>query len=320
MGAFDEKNDVLSHPYEYYLGKGRDVLLGWLVGRAGADLGLAHALTANDSEGVQQILASLKEEIALVKAKLSEQRRNLPPTESLIQGIEAALQGKIEKLQNQLTREQEGIESRDKQLGEFKSEVQAVLQRMSEAESMIQQARAFAVNEAESAAQLREGMRRELIALQAQLKERQATFEDLQNHVRQKFAVLDSRDVDLSQLKIEMQLLTRRMTAIGSAPQQSQTIPMADVPLGAGTDIEIDAPKVQRDESDLTAGQKLENQGNGREGSKQLGRFQLDSRHEDEKEQLRQIQERMSAEIERVRAELKEKSSRWKVRRGTSSI
>jgi hypothetical protein len=35
-----------------------------------------------------------------------------------------------------------------------------------------------------------------------------------------------------------------------------------------------------------------------------------------EKEQMRQLQQRMSAEIERVRAELKEKSGRWKVRKG----
>ena len=34
-----------------------------------------------------------------------------------------------------------------------------------------------------------------------------------------------------------------------------------------------------------------------------------------EKEQLVKLQERMSAEIERVRAELKERSGRWKVRR-----
>jgi len=35
-----------------------------------------------------------------------------------------------------------------------------------------------------------------------------------------------------------------------------------------------------------------------------------------EKEQMKQLQQRMSAEIERVRAELKEKSGRWKVRKG----
>jgi thioredoxin reductase len=35
-----------------------------------------------------------------------------------------------------------------------------------------------------------------------------------------------------------------------------------------------------------------------------------------EKEQMRQVQQRMAAEIERVRAELKEKSGRWKVRKG----
>ena len=38
-----------------------------------------------------------------------------------------------------------------------------------------------------------------------------------------------------------------------------------------------------------------------------------------EKEQLKQLQQRMSAEIERVRAELKEKSGRWKIRKGVTA-
>jgi len=37
-----------------------------------------------------------------------------------------------------------------------------------------------------------------------------------------------------------------------------------------------------------------------------------------EKEQLIKLQERMSSEIERVRAELKERSGRWKVRKSAS--
>jgi hypothetical protein len=37
-----------------------------------------------------------------------------------------------------------------------------------------------------------------------------------------------------------------------------------------------------------------------------------------EKEQLIKLQERMSSEIERVRAQLKEKSGRWKVRKSGS--
>jgi hypothetical protein len=37
-----------------------------------------------------------------------------------------------------------------------------------------------------------------------------------------------------------------------------------------------------------------------------------------EKEQLIKLQERMASEIERVRAELKERSGRWKVRKSAS--
>ena len=48
------------------------------------------------------------------------------------------------------------------------------------------------------------------------------------------------------------------------------------------------------------------------------GEDSLENQARSEKEQLNKLQERMSSEIERVRAELKERSGRWKMRKSAS--
>jgi hypothetical protein len=57
-----------------------------------------------------------------------------------------------------------------------------------------------------------------------------------------------------------------------------------------------------------------------KEGVLPNGVAQKNAELETEREQLRQLQLRMSAEIERVRAQLKERNGRWKVRKETTSM
>ena len=55
MGLFDESNDQPLGSQGSNPGGGTDVLYGWLVGRAAADLGLAQALAASESQRKEQI-------------------------------------------------------------------------------------------------------------------------------------------------------------------------------------------------------------------------------------------------------------------------
>ena len=51
----DEKNDQQFGGQMIGPANGKDVLYGWLVGRAAADLGLAQAIAASEAQRVEQI-------------------------------------------------------------------------------------------------------------------------------------------------------------------------------------------------------------------------------------------------------------------------
>lgn len=51
----DGENEKPSSGQTNTLGAGKDLLFGWLVGRAAADLGLAQALAASEAQRVEQI-------------------------------------------------------------------------------------------------------------------------------------------------------------------------------------------------------------------------------------------------------------------------
>ena len=51
----DEKNDQPFGGQTIGPANGKDVLYGWLVGRAAADLGLAQAIAASEAQRVEQI-------------------------------------------------------------------------------------------------------------------------------------------------------------------------------------------------------------------------------------------------------------------------
>jgi chromosome segregation ATPase len=288
----------------------------------------AQTSAATDAQRAQLVLASLNAEMAALKAKVSAQQHDQQPTDSLIRGLEETLCAKVQEIQNQLIQDQDCLLGRETELREVKSELQAMVQRMNQAESMAQQTHALFVNESELAAQLRDGLRTELAMLQAQFSEKQARdlsiqgleeglsakIRELQNHVGQKLGLLDGRDVELSELKGELQTLTRQVAQMRSSSQASPPPAMHLAPGAAAPPLGTEALKAQREDR-LSPKSPPPDHLSGKEGLLQSGDARKDNQVGVDREQVKELQERMSAEIERVRAELREKSGRWKVRR-----
>jgi chromosome segregation ATPase len=135
------------------------------------------------------------------------------------------------------------------------------------------------------------------VALRAMEENVNSRIEELQQRVGQKFSMLESRKTEVNDLKQQCQSLTERVTQLNAAiqvPQNTATSPVQTI---------VPAPPVSA-RPVPTVLLKGDN----------LSELQAKS----EKEQLIKLQERMSAEIERVRAELKERSGRWKVRKSAS--
>ena len=53
VAPFDQKTANPFGPREDPVAKGKDVLVGWLVGKAGVDFGVAQALAASDAQAAE---------------------------------------------------------------------------------------------------------------------------------------------------------------------------------------------------------------------------------------------------------------------------
>jgi len=344
--------------------KNKDVLFGWLAGRAGVDFELAQALAASQSDIIKQIqqleetltaqihelhqnkLAgqllesrdgeltnlrsemqafaerigrleyaarpvgqpdeSLREEIAALQMRLSERQNRLEASHSDFEILEQNITAKIRGFEGTL---EDRLRS-DESLSEKVQEIE---------HRLTQQDKSLAGRETH----LKEAIGAEMVAFQAQFVERQnrleaqhgtiekierditAKLRELEQQVGQKFRFLDSRDAELRQLKAETQTLARQIVHIGSAAQHSQKEATGYVQGAVESAIPPDAVGAQA---------------SAKEEAPHNHYSQKDSGLESEKEQFRQLQLRMSAEIESVKAQLKERNGRWKVRKRISSI
>jgi chromosome segregation ATPase len=187
----------------------------------------AQAFAASEAQGTQQLVNGLKAEMAGLQADLEEQRQRTPPTDSLIKGIEESLQPRIDQIGQHLAREQARVESLDAEFAKFKFDLQTLVQQQEQAVSGTEQARAWAVAEAESAAKLREGIDTALSALRTRLDERQdnaiagidavlgAQIEELQNQVGQKLSSLEGWEDERAEwMKAIDQSLSCKMQAL----------------------------------------------------------------------------------------------------------
>ena len=124
-----------------------------------------------------------------------------------------------------------------------------------------------------------------------------AEMQHLRYDIAQAVEAFDRRGIEITELKERSQSLVERVSQLSAAVQVAQnTVPLAArsaAPRPEGTALPSSPANVR---DDTPAETKASN----------------------EKEQLTKLQERMSSEIERVRAELKERSGRWKVRKSAS--
>jgi chromosome segregation ATPase len=247
---------------------------------------------------------------------------NDAPTAEQMKRLEETLVARIGELQRGQKIGGEVLESRERELCDLRVAIQDVSTRMGRLE--------FAAHQTD---QIGDTLRGEIAALKTEVHEQQrklgptdsmirgieaalsAKIEGLQNQLGQKLSTADGRG-ELAELKATMQTITQRIAQVEPAAAQIQAAATAGAQAAVRNAVGSDSGMVQRGEQ-LT-GQPLDNPTTMTVESPRNPGEQSNSR-DAEKEQLKQLQQRMSAEIERVRAELKEKSGRWKIRKGVTA-
>jgi hypothetical protein len=141
----------------------------------------------------------------------------------------------------------------------------------------------------------------------------QAKFRDLQNQLAQNAATIDRRDSELRDLTGQVQSLIEQVARAETGSTSSEFSMAERVSESPAVSLELiktNAPPENRPSlvaSRLAAAVRGAQRLAGGEGPRDL--------LVEGEDPVKSLQERMSADIERARAELREKSGRWKVRR-----
>jgi len=230
------------------------------------------------------------------------------PATEWVQGIEESLSGKIQELRDYLAREQQDRHGRDAILNELRGQMQLVVQRLVQAEANAQQGHALMVNEAE---QLRDQMVGELSALQAQLSQRQerdsmieglgtelrGRIFEVQNQLSQKLAVIENRDAEIAELKSQVHQLAQLNT------QKSAVTPTAASRLPSPIAVNIGLGSLNLPPELIPA---LTPMASVSESSSVMPSPRTPA--DGPKDETKQLQQRLSADIERARAELRKRA------------
>ena len=248
-------------------------------------------------------------DLAVLKAELS--RDDVNSAQALIHDVEENFGAKIRVLESELTGELQRSQSRDGLLNEIRSEIQRLAQRWVQTETSAQQTHGLIANELAQAAQLRDGMVGELTALQSQLIDRRqrdqrieklgedlnARLFDVQAQLSQNMAMLVNRDAEIAALKIQVEQLTQMATAKSTvqlvAPNRLHTAIGATVGLGGLKPQPEVLPALKPASTEQEPGNLLQSYDTDPTGAK---------------EEKKQLQQRISADIERVRSELRKRA------------
>jgi chromosome segregation ATPase len=281
---------------------------------------------ANIERAVEQTAAGVRIELNSIKSDLSEQQIQRQPAEALLQSVEETVRTKIEEIQEYLAQEKQSLRTRDLQHRELETQLARLAQRIKEIESMMQQTHALMIDETAQATQQRGGFAAELAALRAQLDDVQARGEvshraaetlnarirELQMQLTQQIPNLDRRDTEMRELKAQLQSLTQQMarTEAGLAPSRGLVVSRIQEAMPRDSRTRDAAPEVRLDSALPRLGVASQGPQESREGNGPKDQILVE-----DGDPLKLMQARMSADIERARAELREKSGRWKVRR-----
>src|SRR6266496_2853825 len=125
------------------------------------------AVVAGESQHAEQVIESLKTEIAAQEAQLNAARGK----ELASQKMEQTLNVKIRDLQNDMKKKEEALESRGKEASDLTSKIDVLGKQITQLELAIQQAKAETASEAKRAQQLAESSNAKVATLAAQLRQ-----------------------------------------------------------------------------------------------------------------------------------------------------
>jgi chromosome segregation ATPase len=194
----------------------------------------------------QQVIQTLSEDFAMLETKLKDAEETVRRKESASQKMEERLTAEIHALQNELNTEKEALQSRDKEISDLKSNVDTLVQQVTELKTAIKQATAAAATEANRTAQLTEGFTVNIASLEAQIRDtkeivrgKEATItaleqdlaakvRDFEKQLKNKETLLAGKDREINDLKAKLQVLTGKIQEMSSFLKQAEALAIVE--------------------------------------------------------------------------------------------
>jgi hypothetical protein len=225
---------------------------------------------ASEAQRVEELERSLRAEMAALKAQLKEREEQLQAKGSV--GLEEGLAAKIHDLKDQLRDKEKLLEVREEEVKDLKSKVEMFGVRAAQMESMVKEA----ASESHQAEEIERSFKAELDALKAQLSEKEELLQVKESASKELEEKLAGKIYDLEDQLVEnKEVLELRESDVKHL--QFKLALKAD---------EADRDNTAEVEQRLAEGYSLV---------------------ESESEEARRLQAQMTEEIEKLRAELKEK-------------
>jgi len=212
------------------------------LGRLKAAIKQGEAVVADETQHAEQLIASLRVNIAALEAKLRETEGTVRREESARQKMEETLTAKIHDLQNDIKKKEQVLESRGNEVNDLKSKIDGQVKQVAELELAVQKAKVEAASQAEHAEHLTESFKAQIAALEAQLggteevvrKQESAIkgleqnltdkIQDFESQARNKEELLAGRDAEISDLKSQLKLLTKGIEEMSSFFKQAEAL------------------------------------------------------------------------------------------------
>ena len=225
---------------------------------------------ASEAQRVEELERSLRAEMAALKAQLKEREEQLQAKGSV--GLEEDLAAKIHDLKDQLRDKEKLLEVREEEVKDLKSKVEMFGVRAAQMESMVKEA----ASESHQAEEIESSLKAELAALKAELSEKEELLQVKESASKELEEKLAGKIYDLEDQLVEnKEVLELRESDVKHL--QFKLALKAD---------EADRDNTAEVEQRLAEGYSLV---------------------ESESEEARRLQAQMTEEIEKLRAELKEK-------------
>jgi chromosome segregation ATPase len=164
-------------------------------------------MAEKESQRAEQVIAALRKNLAMAESQLTEAAEEFRRKESASDAMEESLNAKIDALQKELGKEQETLQSRETQIANLKSNLDASVTQIRESESTVRQAQDEAAAERKRIQELKENFNQRIAALEAD-----------------KQALLAARETETSDLKSQLGLLTSWVKEMPSFIKQPETV------------------------------------------------------------------------------------------------